>query len=295
MLLGAGWHWSWPYPIDEVVRIPITEIQKVTSTVGWYLTSPEQELIGTEPPAGPSLDPRRDGYVITADQNIIHTRATVSYHIDDPRTAIFNFASGPNHDFNLAGVSNAVQNAINNALVSAAATFNVDDILTRNPAGFKDAVTQRLNELVDSEHLGVAVDQCEVQSIPPRQLKDVFAAVAIAIQNREKMRIDATIEENRIMNDAGAQASSITNAAESARTRYVTSIQAEASAFLKLLPQYEKDPALYEQMKLAEAMPGILTNVEDKIFLPQRADGKTRELRLMLNREPLQPKSEANP
>jgi modulator of FtsH protease HflK len=26
-LLSAGLHWSFPYPIDEVVKIPITEIQ----------------------------------------------------------------------------------------------------------------------------------------------------------------------------------------------------------------------------------------------------------------------------
>ena len=41
MLLGAGLHWSLPYPIDEVVRIPITEIQQVRSTVGWYATTPD--------------------------------------------------------------------------------------------------------------------------------------------------------------------------------------------------------------------------------------------------------------
>ncbi len=55
ILLGAGLHWSFPYPIDEVVKIPITEIQKVSSTVGWYLTTPEQELSGHEPPPGASL------------------------------------------------------------------------------------------------------------------------------------------------------------------------------------------------------------------------------------------------
>src|ERR1035437_9966527 len=68
MLLGAGLHWSLPYPIDEVVRIPITEIQQVRSTVGWYATTPEMELAGTEPPAGPSLNPQIDGYVITRDR-----------------------------------------------------------------------------------------------------------------------------------------------------------------------------------------------------------------------------------
>jgi hypothetical protein len=48
-------------------------------------------------------------------------------------------------------------------------------------------------------------------------------------------------------------------------------------------------------MTLVQAMAQVLTNVQDKIFLPQRADGKPRELRLMLNREPPQPKTAANP
>ncbi len=294
MLLGAGLHWSLPYPIDEVVRIPITEIQKVDSTVGWYLTTPEMELAGTEPPGGLSLNPQIDGYVVTADRNIIHSRVTVSYHIDDPRTAIFKFASGTNHDFNLAGVSNAVQNAANNALVATAARFNVDDILTGDIFGFQDAVHQRVSELAEREHLGVVIDQCQVHSVPPRQLKDVFAQVASARQNYAKLINDAQGETNRILSQAGAQASSITNTAESARTRYVKYIQADARAFTELLPKYESNPNLYVQLELAKAMSQILTNVE-KNFLPTHTDGKPVELRLMLNREPPQPKSAANP
>ena len=46
-LLGSGLHWSFPYPIDEVVRIPYSEIQQVKSTVGWYFTTPEQEALNT--------------------------------------------------------------------------------------------------------------------------------------------------------------------------------------------------------------------------------------------------------
>ncbi|HEY2329169.1 MAG TPA: protease modulator HflK [Verrucomicrobiae bacterium] len=295
MLLGAGLHWSLPYPMDEVVRIPITEIQKVKSTVGWYFTTPEMELAGTEPPAGASLNPQIDGYVITADRNIIHTRATVSYHIDDPRTAIFNFASGTNHEFNLSGISNAVQNAANNALVATAARFGVDDILTRDIAGFQDAVSQRVTELTEREHLGVVIDQCQVQSIAPRQLQAVFAAVTTARQNRDKLINEALGEQNRISSQAGAMASSITNAAESARTRFVTGIESDAEAFTALRPKYESNPNLFAQLELTKAMTVVLTNVQDKIFLPQRADGKPRELRLLLNREPPQPKSAANP
>jgi membrane protease subunit HflK len=295
MLLGAGLHWSYPQPIDEIIRIPITEIQKVTSTAGWYQTTPEQELAGTEPPAGPSLDPRTDHYVITADRNIIHTRAFISYRIDDPLTAIFNFASGTNQQFNLAGISNAVQNAANNALVATAARFNVDDILTGKVEEFQEAVAQYVRELAASEHLGVVIEQCQVQSLPPRYLKDDFAAVTAARVNRDKLISDARSDQNHILSQAGATASSITNLAESARVRYVTAIQSDAAAFTNLLSRYESNPQLYMRLELTEALAGALTNVQDKFFLPQRADGKARELRLMLNREPPQPGSAANP
>jgi membrane protease subunit HflK len=298
MLLSAGkLYWSFPYPIDEVVRIPITENQQVKSTVGWYATTPEMELAGSDQNAGPSLNPQIDGYVITADQNIIHSRATVTYTIDNPRDAIFNFASGTNHQFNLAGVSNALQNAANEALILTAARFNVDDILTRDRAGFEDAVRRRVSELAEREQLGVAVDklQVQVESRAPRQLKDVFAQVTTARQNYEKLLNDATGEASRILSQAGAQATSITNLAETARTNFVSSVASDAEVFTKLLPQYQSNPKLYAQLALAKAMPQMLTNVQDKIFLPQRADGKPRELRLQLNREPPQPKSAANP
>ena len=295
MLLGAGLHWAWPQPIDEIVKIPITEIQRVSSSIGWFATTPEMELTGADQQNfGPSLNPAIDGYVITADRNIIHTRANVSYHIDDPRTAIFNFTSGTNHEFNIGGISNAVQNAANNALIATAARFNVDDILTRDIAGFQDAVRTRVTALVEQQRLGVVIDQCQVQSVAPRQLKDVFAAVTTARQNRDKLINDALGEQNRILSHAGATASSITNSAEAARTRFVTAVESDAEAFTKLLPEYKKNPKLFAQLELAKTMPQVLTNVQDKIFLPQRADGKTRELRLMLNREPPQGRN-ANP
>src|SRR5277367_6645021 len=128
-LLGAGLHWSFPYPIDEVVKIPITEQQVVSSTIGWYQTTPEQELSGEELPAGPSLNPAIDGYLITGDRNIIHSRATLRYHIRDP----FNFT------FNFVAASNTVQDVLNNALLYTAAQFKVDDVLLNRQAAFREA------------------------------------------------------------------------------------------------------------------------------------------------------------
>jgi modulator of FtsH protease HflK len=284
-LLTSGLHWSLPYPIDEVVRIPITVIQKVTSNNGWYFTTPEAELSGEEMPAGTSLNPAVDGYVITADHNIIHTHATLYYHIDDPIRFVFDFTNAPA----------TIQNALDNALLFTAAKFNVDDILYRDAAGFREAVQQRVTELVDKEQVGVSVDSCEVQSTPPRQLQSVFDQVINSRENRNKLLNDAHSYENQVTNQSGAQATSITNAASAERVRFVESIDAEAKRFSDLLPQYQINPDLFVQQSFVQTMEHVFTNVQDKIYLPQRADGKPRELRLMLNREPPQPKPAANP
>jgi membrane protease subunit HflK len=277
-------HWSFPYPIDEVVKIPITEQQIVQSTVGWYFTTPEQELSGEEIPAGATLNPAIDGYVLTADRNILHTRATLRYHIDDPLSYIFNFASA----------SNTVQNALNNALLFTAASFNVDDILINKQNEFREAVQQRVTDLAEQENLGIVVEQCDVESRPPRQLQSVFDQVTDARVNRDKALIDAHSYENEVTNNAGAQAASIIDRAEADRTNYVASITAEAKRFNDLLPGFEANPNLFAQMSLVKTMGEVLTNTENWVE-PTAGGGTSIENRLQLNREPPQPKAAANP
>jgi len=282
-LLAPGkLHWSFPYPIDECVKVPITGIQKVSSTVGWYAMTPEQELAGTEPMAGPTLNPIADGYALTADANIIHTRATLTYLIKEPIQYVFNFVDA----------SNTVQSALDNALLYAASRFKVDDVLTRDIAGFQEAVRRRATQLVENQKLGVAVQQCVVQSIPPRQLKDAFANVLKAEVMRSKVLNEARSYENQVTNKAGADAESLINLAQSDRARLVSDVSAQAERFQEILPQYQRHPGLFAQQRLTETLGRVLTNAQDKIFLAESTDGNPKELRLLLNREPPKPKTE---
>ncbi len=281
-LLNPGLHFSWPYPIDENVKVSISGIQKVTSTVGWYATTPEQELAGTEPMAGPSLNPAVDGYALTADGNIVHSRATVQYRINDPVRFVFNFVNA----------SNAVKSAADNAILYAASRYKIDDILTRDITGFKEVVRRRVNELVDKQNLGIIVEECLVESRPPRQLKDAFANVLKAEVTRSKVLNEARSYENQVLSKASADAQSRINSAESERARLVSDITSQADRFNELLPQYKANPSLFVQQRLTETLSRVLTNVQDKIFLSESSDGRPKELRLLLNRELPKPKTE---
>ncbi len=274
-LLGPGLHWAFPPPIDEVVKIPFSEIQTVKSTVGWYAVTPEQEASGQEPPPGPSLNPSVDGYVITADGYIVHTRATLYYRVEDPIKYEFDFTSA----------SNAVQNALDNSLIYASSRFTVDDVLTKQVTKFRETVQAHVTMLLQNQNMGIVVEQCEVKSIPPRMLKPAFDAVAAALSGAENLRNTALSEANRILGKATIDAATITNAAQNERVRLVTSVKAEADRFDKILPEYNANPRLIANILLSQKIAQVLTNV-DKYYLSERADGEKRELRLQLSREP---------
>jgi len=274
-VLDPGLHFSFPYPIEEYKKVSVKGIKKVVSTVGWYATTPEQELAGVEPMAGSTLNPLVDGYVLTADRNIIHTRATLTYHVEDPVRYIFSFVN----------TSNSVQTALDNALLLTASHFRVDDILTRDVAAFKEAVRSRAIKLVAQYELGVAVEDCVVESRPPRQLKMAFDSVLKAEVTRNSVLNDARSYENQVTNRAGADAQSHINAAESERVRLVNDVRSQAERFNELLPRYEANRSLFVQKALAETLGRVMTNVQDKVFLTESSDGRPKELRLLLNRE----------
>jgi membrane protease subunit HflK len=274
-LLGPGLHWSFPRPIDEIVRIPYSEIRTVKSTTGWYYTTKELELnYETSGPA--SLNPNVDGYTITAEENIVHTRATLTYRVTDPIRFQFDFVNA----------ERSVQDALDNALIYASARFKADDILSRDIAHFQDVVKSRLNQVVEKQNLGIIVEQCQVQSRPPPFLKKDFDAVLAAVSTRQETLNNAASYRNRLLNMASAEASSLTNAAEAERYSVVKSVTAEAERFNALLPKYNASPDLTLSILLNERIGRVLTNVQDKFFLPSRADGKPRQVRVQLNREP---------
>jgi modulator of FtsH protease HflK len=278
-LLGPGLHWSLPYPIDDHIKVPITSVQRVTSTVGWYATTPEQEQAGTELPSLPVSTPINavvDGYVLTADKNIVHARATLNYHIADPVGFVFNFVNA----------SNMVQSAVDNALLSAASVFKVDDILTRDVAGFKEAVKKRVIEKVEHQRLGIVVEECQVQPRAPRQLKEAFDNVLRAENMRQKALNEARSFENQVTNRASAEAQSRINAAESERVRLVRDLNSQAERFNELLPKYRQNPELFAQQRLTETLARVFTNAQEKIFISEGPAGKPRQFRGLFNREP---------
>lgn len=279
-LLGPGAHWAWPYPIDEVVRIPFSQVQEATSTVGWYAVTPTQEATRTEPPPRETLNPAVDGYLLTGDANIIHVRATLRYRITDPLSFIFSYTNTPV----------MITNALDSALYFAAAQFGVDDVLTRNQVAFRERIERRINDVSVRQRLGIEVENVLLSAtLPPRQLAERFRAALEASVRSERVINEARSYANESLSRAQGEASTRLGLAQSDRTRLVEAVSAEAKRFSDVLPEYRGNPELFRRLWLAETVQRVFTNAQERIFLPARADGKSRTLRLDLSREPLRP------
>jgi len=245
--------------------------------------TPAAEAAGTETPPSESLDPVRDGYLITGDENIIHARATLRYRIAEPALR---------YAMNFTSASNMVRNALNNALIYAAARTRVDDALTHDVAGFREAVRTRLEELIAQEGLGITVDQIDnVRLVPPRQLKPAFDRVLEAEVRRGKEINDARSYENQTVSKARAGADARRNAGETERTRLVEFIAAEVERFTNNLPAYRANRELFTQQRQTEVLRLIFTNAVEKTAVPERARGDNRTLWLQISREPFQPRT----
>ena len=273
-LLLPGLHWAFPPPIDEVRKIPFAQLQTLTSTVGWYATTPEQ--------APTSLNPAMDGYTLVGDGNIVHARATLTFRVDNPIRYEFDFASA----------SNSLRDDLDNALVYASAKFtNVDDALRRERILFQDTVRARVEELVRRQDLGIAVDQCQVRAIPPLKLKSDFERVTTVLSEVTTATNQALSFLYESTNQAIAEANRRISMAENERLQLVTNLNTEVQLFSNLLPQWRTNPELVRSVYLYPVLSQVMANVGGKWYLPQNMS----EIRMQLGEEIPVPKSTGPP
>jgi len=229
-LLGPGLHWVFPYPIDEIVRIPVQKKVNLPIDSFWY-SQRSTEILGEGPKKriepGQALNPIRDGYCITrsekqdqitadligSDYNIVHCKWQLTYKIDDPErffqnvyVNLENIAPGQNYaDVISKEITPLLEYMVADAVVTVMVNYTIDDVMFEQVARVTQHVKKLLQEKLDQIESGIQVVSMQLTDrVWPRQVDEAFQASIKASQESQKAISEArTYAENTLNEAAG--------------------------------------------------------------------------------------------
>lgn len=225
-LLGPGLHWIFPYPIDEIVKIPVQTQVNLPIDSFWYFLTQQEILSGKMRPVRENqpLNPLRDGYCITrgesqeepvggfagSDYNIVHSKWQLTYQIDDPErffinTYIEDIKPGDIYfDVITESIKPLLKNMFEDSVVTALVDYTIDEAISSQDRIPKH-VKKLLQEKLDKIESGVKVVSIQLTgSECPRQVKKAFEASTRASQDSETEITKAkTFAENTLNEAAG--------------------------------------------------------------------------------------------
>ena len=268
--LLPGLHWAWPYPIDEIVQIPVNENRTITSDVGWRTEDEET------PQNSMSFQPTYDGYTLTGDGNTLHVKAEMNFSLDEKSGDAIKA-----YEFGFSDVTGFLESVLDNAVYHASAGRSTIDAYTKQ-SDLRNAIERRVEKTIsgiDSD-LRIKINSLTLDVTVPLDVKPAFDAFLKVQQESQQKVATAKADAVSAIANALGQAKVIEGGGQTAANILLTSVRAEAKAFAEQRPYYEDNPGLFERRLVAETMQRVLTNAVDVFYLSGRTP------RIWLNRTP---------
>lgn len=225
-LLEPGPHWVFPYPIDEVVKIPVKTKVNLAIDSFWYHQTKEEILANVRPRVRPGmgLRPLLDGYCLTrseqdteaimgadgSDYNVVHAKWQLTYQIHDPEL----FFRGvhvrdvkPGDDYfevitGDEGVKPLVKSLFEDAVVTAMVNYTIDEAIASRSA-IPNHVKRLMQDKLDALESGITVESVQLtRSEPPVPTREAFEASIRASQTSQKAITDAKTYATNTLNEA---------------------------------------------------------------------------------------------
>lgn len=197
-----------PYPLGQLIRIETGQRTVQLEDEFWFEVGERDrgrslEELARSPQR--SLDPQRDGSLITSDQNLVHTQWTVVYRREDPREFASNITPEDEQQI--------VRTAVSRGVIRAVSTTAIDDLLreTGGAGGVASRAQRIAQETLDAINAGIVVESMSMRSrTPPLSVWSSFADVQTAESQSQSRRVQAeSFAANGLSRVAGAAAQPI--------------------------------------------------------------------------------------
>jgi membrane protease subunit HflK len=251
----SGLLFAFPKPIDTVVRVPVRHVYELDVDT----LAPDGESAYTN-----SLDPLRQGYAISGDQNIVHARVVARYRIRDAAAWAF---YGPRSE-------DVLRVEVAAAFVRSLGEMSIDRVLAD---GRQDLVTRaaaRVQSGLDAAHAALELTSLELTRLsPPAALASDFTAVQSAFIAAETQRKDAQAYAASIVPQAQAQADTVLQNARGVAEADLARARGDAAGFTALAREYRANPRVVRERLYRNAVEQAISAAGTVRWIPPPGEG----------------------
>ncbi|WP_276354210.1 FtsH protease activity modulator HflK [Cohnella caldifontis] len=234
----AGLHFKWPYPIQQVVKVPAELTQQIT--IGYHQN-------------GETITPvEEEAMMITGDENIVSADAVVQWKISNIRDYLYNV----DHP------EQFLRNAASASIRSVIGSEKLDYAITDGKTDIQDKVRTKLIELQDIYQTGIQILDIKFQDIEPPggQVEEAFREVTNAREEKNTKINNAAKYENERIPKARGEAQALLEKAEADKKSRILNAQGDVAKFNAIYEQYKASPDVTQSRLILETLEKILPN-----------------------------------
>ena len=265
---GPGLLFSFPRPIDRVVRVPVRHVWEVgVNTLAATLVDEDE---GGDPN---TLDPITQGYALTGDRNIVQAEVVARYRVRDAAEWAF---YGPE-------ANDVLRVEVSAALVRSLGEMGVDRVLSDGRKSLVATAMRRAQDGLDACRAGLELSSLELTRLaPPYALASEFDAVQSAYIGAETRRKDAQAFAETAIPQAQAATDAALQNAKGATESDLAIARGDAAAFLALDREYRANAAVVGERLYRDAVERAIGVAGSVRWLPPPAGGKYSGFRITI-------------
>ena len=260
----AGLHYHLPYPIEEVVKVNITQERSINLGVAEAYTTANRVAIrnGQTGNADP-LKSFTESHMLTGDENIVDVNLTVVWRIKNAKDYLFS----------MQDPDNTVRVAAQSVLREIVGQSEMQAIITGDRGKVEDETKAELQKVMDEFGSGIEIVRVKLQKAdPPKQVVDAFNEVQRAKADMERFKNEAEAYRNEILPKARGEASQLLQNAQAYKEAVVNKAQGEAERFNSVYNAYKEGKNVTARRMYLETMENVLEKSQ-KIILDQGKAG----------------------
>ncbi len=252
-----GLNYHAPYPIESVVLLPVTRINRVE--IG-FRSEETEDASGAQP----ERDLREESLMLTGDENIVDINASVFWRI----------SKAPDYAFNTRNQPNTVKSVAESVLRQVVGHTKIQSALTEGRAAIEQAVTTGAQKILDDYGIGVEITQVQLQKVdPPPDVIESFRDVQRANTDADRARNEAQSYANDIVPRARGDAAAIQFTAQGDKQAAIAAANGQSQRFLSVYAAYAVAKDVTLKRLYIETMQDVLSHSETTIV-----DDKLRNL-----------------